>query len=229
MNIIKKLFALLYKVYIILRERFFQIPPPEAQPPLETQLPRPSSIMGEGMGEADIQQEYQLVEKQQFQPSQVSTSGGGEVVEEEKTVTVPPPPTPSASLRTGRGGGTCPRVNGETFPPPVPLTEGDFFVGAQSNEKGGGWRPGGGAEPLQRTSDFEAPPLLEGQHISLNLCETLDRVLNTGVVVHGDITISVANIDLIYIGLRALLTSVETARQAGINRMTDFQIMSRVD
>ena len=67
----------------------------------------------------------------------------------------------------------------------------------------------------ERTGGFEIPPLLEDQRISL--CETLDRVLNTGVVVHGNITISVANIDLIYIGLRALLTSVETARQSGIN------------
>jgi len=207
MNIIKKLFGLLYKGYIMLRERFFQIPPLRTQPPPETQIPQPSSIMGEGVGEADIQQEYQLVEKQQFQPSQVYTSGGGEVVEEERAVTVHPPPlTPPT-----RGGETCPRVNGETFPPPVPLAEG---------EKGGGGRSGGGAELLQRTGDFEAPPLLAGQRISL--CETLDRVLNTGVVVHGDITISVANIDLIYIGLRALLTSVETARQSGINRMTDF-------
>ncbi len=57
----------------------------------------------------------------------------------------------------------------------------------------------------------EIPPILEHQHISL--CETLDRVLNTGVVIHGDITISVANIDLIYIGLKALITSVETARK----------------
>ncbi len=182
----------------------------------DIEITQPSSIMGEDMGEADIQREYQLVEKQQFQPSQVSTSGGGEVVEEERTVTIPPPPTPSASLRTGRGGGNShplrPRQRG-TFPPPVPLTEG---------EKGGGGRSGGSVELLQRTSDFEIPPLLEGQHISLSLCETLDRVLNTGVVVHGDITISVANIDLIYIGLRALLTSVETARQAGINHITDF-------
>ncbi|HHT9105476.1 MAG TPA: gas vesicle protein [Candidatus Wujingus californicus] len=67
---------------------------------------------------------------------------------------------------------------------------------------------------------MEVPSSLENQHISL--CETLDRILNTGVVIHGDITISVANIDLIYIGLRALLTSVETARHAGINRMTNF-------
>ncbi len=65
------------------------------------------------------------------------------------------------------------------------------------------------------TDEFEASPVLGDQHVSL--CETLDRVLNTGVVVHGDITISVANIDLIYIGLRALLTSVETARQSGVD------------
>ncbi|MBI2470011.1 MAG: gas vesicle protein [Planctomycetes bacterium] len=72
----------------------------------------------------------------------------------------------------------------------------------------------------KRAGDYEPSPLLKEQHISL--CETLDRVLNTGVVVHGDITISVANIDLIYIGLKALLTSVETARRTGINHMTDF-------
>ena len=67
----------------------------------------------------------------------------------------------------------------------------------------------------EKNVDIEVPSSLENQHISL--CETLDRILNTGVVIHGDITISVANIDLIYIGLRALLTSVETARQSGVN------------
>lgn len=44
------------------------------------------------------------------------------------------------------------------------------------------------------------------------MCELLDRVLNTGVVVTGDIVISVAGIDLIYLNLQLLLTSVETAR-----------------
>ncbi len=63
----------------------------------------------------------------------------------------------------------------------------------------------------KKTETCEIPPLLEYQHLSL--CETLDRLLNTGVVIHGDITISVANIDLIYIGLRALISSVETARK----------------
>jgi hypothetical protein len=52
---------------------------------------------------------------------------------------------------------------------------------------------------------------LDEEHISL--CETLDRVLNKGVVVAGEIVISVANIDLIYLGLQLVLTSVETANQ----------------
>ena len=46
----------------------------------------------------------------------------------------------------------------------------------------------------------------------LSLLEVLDRVLNTGVVIVGDLTISVAGIDLVYLSVRALLTSVETAR-----------------
>ena len=49
----------------------------------------------------------------------------------------------------------------------------------------------------------------------ISLCEALDRVLNKGVVISGDLTISVAGVDLIYLGLRLLLTSVETARETG--------------
>jgi len=45
----------------------------------------------------------------------------------------------------------------------------------------------------------------------VSLCEVLDRVLNTGVVVVGDVLISVAGIDLIYLGLQLTLTSIETA------------------
>ena len=45
----------------------------------------------------------------------------------------------------------------------------------------------------------------------VSLCEVLDRVLNTGVVVVGEVVISVADVDLIYLGLQLTLTSVETA------------------
>ena len=54
--------------------------------------------------------------------------------------------------------------------------------------------------------------LSDEDHISL--CETLDRVLNKGVVVAGEIVISVADIDLVYLGLHLVLTSVETANRA---------------
>lgn len=49
----------------------------------------------------------------------------------------------------------------------------------------------------------------EGEHCSL--CEVLDRVLNKGAVVMGDLTISVAGIDLLYLELRVLLSSIKTA------------------
>jgi hypothetical protein len=46
----------------------------------------------------------------------------------------------------------------------------------------------------------------------VSLCDTLDRVLNKGAVVAGEVTISVADIDLIYLGLQVMISSVEAAR-----------------
>ena len=51
----------------------------------------------------------------------------------------------------------------------------------------------------------------EREHITL--CEALDRILNKGAVIVGELTISVANVDLVYLGLQVILTSIETARQ----------------
>lgn len=53
--------------------------------------------------------------------------------------------------------------------------------------------------------------ILDEEHISL--CETLDRILNKGVVIVGEVIISVADIDLVYLKLQVLLTSVETGNQ----------------
>lgn len=47
----------------------------------------------------------------------------------------------------------------------------------------------------------------------LSLLETLDHVLNRGLVIAGEITISVADIDLIFLGLNVMLSSVETAQE----------------
>ena len=45
----------------------------------------------------------------------------------------------------------------------------------------------------------------------VSLCEALDRMLTTGVVVAGEVVISVADVDLIYVNLQLLLSSLETA------------------
>ncbi len=45
---------------------------------------------------------------------------------------------------------------------------------------------------------------------NVTILEVLDRILDKGVVISGDIVISCADIDLIYLGLKVLLSSVET-------------------
>jgi len=51
------------------------------------------------------------------------------------------------------------------------------------------------------------------EETDLSLLETLDHVLNRGLVIAGEITISVADIDLIFLGLNVLVSSVETANE----------------
>lgn len=46
-----------------------------------------------------------------------------------------------------------------------------------------------------------------------SLVELVNRVLDKGVVITGDITLSVAGVDLVYLGLNAVLTSISTARE----------------
>jgi Gas vesicle protein len=47
---------------------------------------------------------------------------------------------------------------------------------------------------------------------NVSLCEALDRILHKGAVLHGEVMISVADIDLVYLGLQVILASMETAR-----------------
>ena len=46
-----------------------------------------------------------------------------------------------------------------------------------------------------------------------SLVDLVNRVLDKGVVITGDVTISVAGVDLVYLGLNAVLTSVSTLRR----------------
>ena len=45
----------------------------------------------------------------------------------------------------------------------------------------------------------------------MTLLDILDHVLNAGVVIRGSLVISLAGVDLVFLGLDVVLTSVETA------------------
>lgn len=49
-------------------------------------------------------------------------------------------------------------------------------------------------------------PEIRGERIAL--VDLLDRVLAGGVVIAGDVTLTIANVDLVTVNLRALITSV---------------------
>ena len=60
-------------------------------------------------------------------------------------------------------------------------------------------------------SDFEPITLTGSSEEDISLLDIIDHVLNAGVVIHGSLVISVAGVDLVYLGLNVVLTSVETA------------------
>ena len=52
---------------------------------------------------------------------------------------------------------------------------------------------------------------------STSLADLLDRVLDKGLVVAGDITVSLANVELLTIRIRLLVCSIDKAEQIGLN------------
>ena len=58
----------------------------------------------------------------------------------------------------------------------------------------------------------------EIDNTQLVLGDLLNHVLDKGLVIGGTVTISVADIDLLLVDLRVLLTSVETVTRRGIEQ-----------
>jgi hypothetical protein len=52
---------------------------------------------------------------------------------------------------------------------------------------------------------------------SSTLADILERVLDKGIVIAGDITISLVNVELLSIKIRLLIASVDKAMEMGIN------------
>ncbi|MDA8334407.1 MAG: gas vesicle protein [Peptococcaceae bacterium] len=55
----------------------------------------------------------------------------------------------------------------------------------------------------------------------ITVLEVLDHILDKGIVVSGSLVISVANIDLVYLGLQLVLSSVETLLPKTQGRIPD--------
>ena len=71
-----------------------------------------------------------------------------------------------------------------------------------------------GTRGPQRGGVLSAPRDEAELEKEVTLLELLDRVLDKGVVLSGDITLSVADVDLVYVGLRVLLSSVDAAQRS---------------
>ncbi|NKQ52840.1 gas vesicle protein [Amycolatopsis sp. K13G38] len=56
-----------------------------------------------------------------------------------------------------------------------------------------------------------------GNHQPANLGDILERVLDKGLVIAGDIQVNLLDIELLTIKLRLVIASLETAREVGIN------------
>ena len=55
-------------------------------------------------------------------------------------------------------------------------------------------------------------PAIQGERVAL--VDLLDRVLAGGLMISGDVTLSIAEVDLVTVSLRALVTSVSALMEA---------------
>jgi hypothetical protein len=68
--------------------------------------------------------------------------------------------------------------------------------------------------PARRMGDLSRQP---GRGEPAQLADVLERVLDKGIVIAGDIQINVLDIELLTIRLRLLVASADKAREMGIN------------
>lgn len=64
------------------------------------------------------------------------------------------------------------------------------------------------------------------EEAELSLLETLDHVLDRGLVIAGEVRIAVADVDLVFLGLNVLLGSVETVERVLGERERRVELLS---
>ena len=68
---------------------------------------------------------------------------------------------------------------------------------------------------VSRVGEYRRPMATQTQ--STNLADLLERVLDKGIVIAGDITLALATVDILTIKIRLLIASVDKAQEIGIN------------
>jgi Gas vesicle protein len=82
-----------------------------------------------------------------------------------------------------------------------------------------------GSRPLTRSRE-----MLPGRPTpDTNLADILERVLDKGIVIAGDIQINLLDIELLTIKLRLLIASVDRAREMGINWWESDATLQKLD
>lgn len=75
----------------------------------------------------------------------------------------------------------------------------------------------------------EQPPKIvlinDDDSADLTLLDLVDHLLNTGIIIRGNLVLSLAGVDLVYLGLDLVVTSVETA----LRHMTNAALPPRSD
>lgn len=66
------------------------------------------------------------------------------------------------------------------------------------------------------------PAPLAGRERDITLLELLDRLLEGGVVIHSEVTLAVADIDLVRVGLRLVVASVEALEPGEDDRPSEI-------
>ncbi len=74
---------------------------------------------------------------------------------------------------------------------------------------------------------YERADLMPRDGGPANLADILERVLDKGIVIAGDIQINLLDIELLTIKLRLLVASVDRAREMGINWWESDPMLSR--
>ena len=69
-------------------------------------------------------------------------------------------------------------------------------------------------------------PQIVHSNESTNLADLLERVLDKGIVIAGDIKIKLVEIELLTINIRLLIASVDKAREMGIDWWTRSSFLS---